>query len=77
MEVGLSVPSEISSLVLKIEEAIKRRVTIGSKVNYDKLVEELTGRFSNLRAVELGIMSLIKNDEFQQIEGKKILIRKK
>ena len=77
MEVGLSVPSEISSLVLKIEEAIKRRETIGSKVNYDKLVEELTGRFSNLRAVELGIMSLIKNDEFQQIEGKKILIRKK
>lgn len=70
-------PSEISGLVLKIEEAIKRRVTIGSKINYDKLVEELTGRFSNLRAVELGIMSLIKNDEFQQIEGKKILIRKK
>ena len=68
MEVGLSVPSEISSLVLKIEEAIKRRVTIGSKINYDKLVEELTGRFSNLRAVELGIMSLIKNDEFQHFE---------
>jgi len=77
LDVGLNVPSEIASLVLKIEDSIKRRVAIGSKINYDKLVEELSVRFNNIKAVELSIVNLIKNDEFQQIEGKKVLLRKK
>ena len=77
LDVGLNGPSEIASLVLKIEDSIKRRVAIGSKINYDKLVEELSVRFNNIKAVELSIVNLIKNDEFQQIEGKKVLLRKK
>lgn len=77
LDVGLNIPAEISSLVLKIEDSIKRRVAIGSKINYDKLVEELSVRFNNLKAVEMSIVNLIKNDEFQQIEGKKVLVRKK
>jgi len=77
LDVGLNIPSEISSLVLKIEDSIKRRVAIGSKINYDKLVEELCMRFNNIKAVELSVVNLIKNDEFQQIEGKKVLLRKK
>lgn len=67
----------MAGLCLKIEDSIKRRVAIGSKINYDKLVEELTVRFLNLKAVELSLMNLIRNEEFQQIEGKKLLIRKK
>lgn len=77
LDVGLNVPSEIASLVLKIEDSIRRRVAIGSKINYDKLVEELSNRFNNIKAVELSVVNLIKNDEFQQIEGKKVLLRKK
>ena len=64
-------------MVLKIEDSIRRRVAIGSKINYDKLVEELSNRFNNIKAVELSVVNLIKNDEFQQIEGKKVLLRKK
>lgn len=77
LDVGLNIPAEISSLILKIEDSIKRRVAIGSKINYDKLVEELSVRFNNIKAVEMSIVNLIKNDEFQQIEGKKVLLRKK
>jgi len=70
-------PQEIAGLVLKIEEAIRRRVAIGNKINHAKLLEEMVARYMNQRAVEWAIVNMVKSDEFQHIEGKKVLLRKK
>lgn len=39
------VPQELQSLVRRIEEAIKRRVAIGTRISYPKLTQELDNRF--------------------------------
>ena len=39
-------------LVRKIEEAIKRRVAIGTKISYPKLHQEMMARFENSKAID-------------------------
>jgi len=70
-------PQEMASLVMKIEEAIRRRVAIGNKINHSKLTEEMSARYMNQRAVEWAIVNMIKTEEFQHIEGRRVLMRKK
>lgn len=48
----------------RIEEAIKRRVAIGTRISYPKLQSELLGRFNNDRAIESAIIAMVKRDEF-------------
>lgn len=40
-------PSELQPMITKIEEAIKRRVAIGTKISYPKLQQEMMLRFEN------------------------------
>lgn len=40
-------PNELVNIVRKIEEAIKRRVAIGTKISYPKLQQEMMMRFDN------------------------------
>jgi DNA replication licensing factor MCM5 len=42
-----STPQELLPLITKIEEAIKRRVAIGTKISYPKLQQEMMMRFEN------------------------------
>ena len=77
LDSGAEMPQEISSLVLKIEDAIRRRVAIGNKINHSKLIEEMVTRYMNQRAVEWAVINMIKADEFQHIEGRRVLLRKK
>ena len=58
------VPIELQNLVRKIEEAIKRRVAIGTRISYPKLAQELVNRFNNERAIENAIIAMVKRDEF-------------
>lgn len=59
-----TVPGEMQALVGKIEEAIKRRVAIGTKISYPKLQQEMQSRFENQRAIDLAILSMVKRDDF-------------
>lgn len=89
-------PSELMPMIRKIEEAIKRRVAIGTKISYLKLQSEMMSRFENQRAIDYvrksiykyqnvlicfafvqAIISMIKRDEFDHFEGRKLLARKK
>lgn len=45
-------PEELLPKVKKIEEAIKRRVAIGTKIPYPKLHSELMARFENAKAID-------------------------
>jgi DNA replication licensing factor MCM5 len=46
------VPSDLAPVILRVEEAIRRRMAIGSKVSYTKLIDELTGKYSSHKAIE-------------------------
>lgn len=70
-------PVELQNMVGKVEEAIKRRVAIGTRIGYPKLQEELLNRFNNQRAVEFAIISMVKRDELVHHEARKILERRR
>ena len=74
---GAEMPEEMQPVVRKVEEAIKRRVAIGTKISYPKLQMEMMQRFENAKAIDLAILGMIKRDEFAHFEGRKILSRKK
>lgn len=70
-------PVELMPLIRKIEDAIKRRVAIGTKISYPKLHQEMMQRFENAKAIDHAIISMIKRDEFIHMEARKILARKR
>ena len=71
------IPTDLIPTVIKIEEAVRRRLAIGSKIGYAKLVEELVLRFNSQKAIEFAIINMIKRDEMANLEQRKILLRKK
>jgi len=71
------IPSDMAPMIVKIEEAIRRRLAIDSKISYSKLVEEMVVRFNSQKAIEYGIINMIKRDELVHLESRKILQRKK
>eukprot|EP00347_Sterkiella_histriomuscorum_P023378 403334862 len=73
----IETPQELQPMIRKIEDAIKRRVAIGTKISYPKLHQEMMSKFENAKAIDYAIISMIKRDEFQHQEGRKILARKK
>jgi hypothetical protein len=46
---------------LKIEDALKRRVAVGNKIQYSKLMEEMVSRFNNQYLFDRALTNLIKN----------------
>ena len=70
-------PVELMPMIRKVEEAIKRRVAIGTKISYPKLHQEMMQRFENAKAIDHAIISMIKRDEFIHMEARKILARKR
>jgi len=76
-ELGVDMTPEMSNLIMKVEENIKRRVAINSKIDFSKLKEEMVSRFGNERAVDHSLSILIKNDTLKQVEGKRVLLRLK
>ena len=57
-------PEEMRNMTIKIEEAIKRRVAIGTKISFPKLQQEMMMRFENQRAVDLAIFAMVKKGDF-------------
>ena len=53
-------PRELTDLVTKIEEAIVRRVAIGTKISYPKLQQEMMMRFENQRAIDHAIIAMVR-----------------
>ena len=73
----LDISGEEMKDVIKIEEAIKRRLSIGQRIQYSKLVEELVTRFTTKKLVDCAIINLTKSYVLKFFDEKKILIRKK
>ena len=69
------IPTDLAPTIIKIEETVRRRLAIGSKIGYSKLVEELILRFSSQKAIEFAIINMIKRDEIVHLEARKILQR--
>lgn len=52
MSSSFTLPEELKESVKKVEEVIKRKFAIGTKLSYAKLQEELMRIFNNSRAIE-------------------------
>ena len=63
--------------VIKIEDAIKRRLAIGQRIQYSKLMEEMVTRFTTKRLVDCAVINLTKTYVLKFYDEKKILVRKK
>ena len=63
--------------VIRVEEAIKRRLAIGQRIQYSRLMEEMVTRFNTKRIVECAIINLTKTFVLKFFDEKKILVRKK
>ena len=70
-------PDELRNIVQKIEDAIKRRVAIGTRISYPKLQSELINRFDNARAIDFAIMAMVRRDELIHHDARKVLERKR
>jgi len=68
-------PTELTNLCQKIEEAIKRRVAIGTKISHLKLQQEMLMRYDNQRAIDYSIIAMVKKGDFSYMEQRKILCR--
>ena len=74
---GVTVPEEIAQLIMSIEDAIRRRISIGTRIARNRLHGELLGRFANIRAVDFALHNMIKRDEFVYRDGRRLLERTK
>ena len=54
--VSSDIPPELAPIIMRVEEAIRRRLAIGAKVSYTKLIEELSVRFSSHKSIEYVII---------------------
>jgi hypothetical protein len=65
-------------LLIKIEETVKRRMDVGGRMSYPRLVDDLanSGQY-NLMAITSTINILVQKEEFQLVQEGKVLIRKK
>ena len=61
----------------KIEEAIKRRVSIGQRIQYSKLLDEMGLRYTMRNLIAIAITNLVSRGDFKSQSEKQILIRKK
>ena len=72
---GVELPQNLSSDVMKVEEAIKKRICIGNQVSTMKLIEELD-RFTPM-IIEYAIHNMVRNGDLREVKGRKQLVREK
>lgn len=73
-EFGYEISEETTTEVKKIEDAIKKRVCVGTQVSIAKLMDDMSERYGN-SSVGMAIRNMVMNQEFREIKGKKLLIR--
>ena len=61
---SMEVHPEMAKFVKQIEEKIKQRVAINSRIGYGKLIDELKERFNNVKAVQMAIENLTNEKVF-------------
>jgi DNA replication licensing factor MCM5 len=74
---GGALTKEQGNEVVKIEEAIKRRVSIGQRIQYSKLLDEMGLRYTMRNLIAIAITNLVSRGDFKSQSEKQILIRKK
>ena len=74
---GGALTKEQGNEVVKIEEAIKRRVSIGQRIQYSKLLDEMGLRYTMRNLIAIAITNLVTRGDFKSQSEKQILIRKK
>lgn len=74
---SFNLPEELKEDVKKVQDIIRRKFAIGSRLSYAKLQEELLKIFQNQRSVEYGIHAMMKNQEIKSYDSRRLLQRVK
>jgi hypothetical protein len=75
-EFGYEMAETVTNEIQKIEEAIRKRVCIGSQVSISKLMDEMQEKHSH-SSLAMALRNMVLNGEFREIKGKKQLIRER
>ena len=60
-----------------MEDALKRKISVNQKVQVERLFAEMGERYHERKLVDYALTNLISRQEFQYLEERKIIIRKK
>lgn len=74
---NMDITEENMKDIIKIEESIKRKLSIGQRILYSKLVDDLALRFNQRKLVGFAVNNMVKTGELKYTEEKKIVVRKK
>jgi len=72
-----SAPEVLIPIIKQVEDAVKRRVQVGTSISVNRITEELTARFVNLRAVQWAIHNMMKRGELESGQNRKMITRKR
>lgn len=75
-EVGIEISGNLAGDIVKVQEAIKKRVSIGSQVSVCKILEEMDHKYSSV-LLQHAIYGLTRNGDFREMKGRKMLVREK
>ena len=62
--------------MLRIEEAIKRRLGIGQRIQTQRIIEELLSKFNSQNLIQNAIINFINNGNLKYHNEKKYLLKK-
>ena len=72
---NFQMPEDMKDEVHKIQDIIRRKFQIGSRLSYQKLVTEMSKIITNQKSVEYAILGMVKNNEVKHFENRRILQR--
>ncbi|MCQ2820121.1 MAG: ATP-binding protein [archaeon] len=74
-DVTFEIPKDAGREIVKLEEAIKRRIQVGKRVVYSKLIEDMGTKNTSERYIQYAVSNLVRTGVFKFSEEKKILTR--
>ena len=72
-EFGLDIPAEMRGEVVKVEDALKRKISVNQKVQVERLFAEMGERYHERKLVDYALTNLINRQEFSYLEERKIV----
>lgn len=72
---SFNLPDELKDDVRRVQEIIRRKFALGTKLTFTKLQADLEKIFTNTKSIEYAILGMVKNEEIKHFEQRRILQR--
>jgi len=68
-------PDELKDDVKRVQDIIRRKFAVGTKLSFAKLQGDLEKIFNNPKSIEYAILGMVKNDEIKHFKQRRFLQR--